>query len=277
MSLNPITLYIVLEQTARVARAAFPRNCLCLSIYDQLGTIFQDQDFLSLFPERGQPGESPFRLALVTILQFIEGLSDRGAADAVRGRIDWKYLLCLELDDPGFDHSVLCEFRARLLDGGAERVLFDKILSLLRDKQLVKARTAQRTDSTHVLAAVRDLNRLERVGETLRAALNVLSTVEPDWVRANVPGEWVKRYGKRVDEYRLPEKEKDREAHAAVVGRDGIALLDAIWSADTPLWIRSMGRRKTMVDGSIRRAKALTSPISKSTGSKRKRSAQQER
>jgi transposase len=83
-------------------------------------------------------------------------------------------LLCLELDDPGFDYSVLCEFRARLLEGGAERTLFDKILSALRGKKLVKPRTRQRTDSTHVLAAVRDLNRLERVGETLHATLNVL-------------------------------------------------------------------------------------------------------
>jgi transposase len=91
----------------------------------------------------------------VTVLQFIEGLSDRDAVAAVRGRIDWEYLLCIELDDPGFDHTVLCEFRARLLEGGAERILFDKILSALRDKKLAKARTAQRTDSTHVLAAVR--------------------------------------------------------------------------------------------------------------------------
>ena len=73
-----------------------------------------------------------FRLSLAPVLHFIEGLSYRGAADAVRGRIDWKYLLCLELDDPGFDHSILCEFRARLLEGGAERLLFDKILSALR-------------------------------------------------------------------------------------------------------------------------------------------------
>jgi transposase len=246
MSLKPLSVYAVPERTASVARAAFPDGSLCIRIFDELGTIFQDRDFADLYSQHGQPGQQPFRLALVTVLQFIEGLSDRGAADAVRGRIDWKYLLCLELDDPGFDHSVLCEFRARLLEGGAERILFDKILSALRDKKLVKSRTRQRTDSTHVIAAVRDLNRLERVGETLRAALNVLSTVEPDWVRANVPREWVKRYGKRVDEYRLPEKEKDREAHAAVVGRDGIALLDAIWSADTPEWMRSIPAIETL-------------------------------
>ncbi len=185
MSLQPVSTYIVPEQTARVAHAVFPKGSLCMRPYDQLGTIFQDQDFADLFPESGQPGQSPFRLALITILQFLEGLSDRDAADAVRGRIDWKYLLCLELENPGFDHSVLCQFRSRLLEGGAEHRLFAKVLSILREQKLVKNRTLQRTDSTHVLAAVRDLNRLERVVETLRAALNVLATVDPDWVLAH--------------------------------------------------------------------------------------------
>jgi transposase len=128
MSLKPVSDYIVPKRTASVARAAFPDGSLCIHIFDEFGTIFQDQDFADLYSQHGQPAQQPFRLALVTGLQFIEGLSDRGAADAVRGRIDWKYLLCLELDDPGVDHSVLCEFRARLLEGRAERILFDKIL-----------------------------------------------------------------------------------------------------------------------------------------------------
>lgn len=115
MSLQPEVDYAVPEQTAQVARAAFPNGTLCLQIFDQLGTIFRDHDFADLFPQRGQPAQAPFRLALVTLLQFAEGLADRAAADAVRARIDWKYLLCLELDDPGFDYSVLCEFRTRLL------------------------------------------------------------------------------------------------------------------------------------------------------------------
>src|SRR5687767_8054203 len=108
MSLPAVFDYTVPATTARVARTAFPRGALCLTIYDHLGTLFRDQDFADLFPKRGQPAYAPFRLALVTILQFAEGLSDRAAADAVRARIDWKYLLCLELSDPGFDFSVLC-------------------------------------------------------------------------------------------------------------------------------------------------------------------------
>lgn len=240
MSLHPISTYIVPEPTARVARAAFPKGTLCLRLYDELGTIFTDQDFVDLFAQRGQPAEAPFRLALITVLQFLEGLSDRQAADAVRGRIDWKYLLCLELDDPGFDYSILSEFRGRLLAGGVEHKLFDYVLDTLRERNLVKARMRQRTDSTHVVAAVRDLNRLERVVETLRATLNVLATVAPDWVRAQIPVEWVDRYTRRAEDYRLPAEANARERLADQVGTDGHALLAALWASETPEWLRAI-------------------------------------
>lgn len=127
------------------------------------------------------------RLALTTILQFAEGLSDRQAAESVRGRMDWKYLLGLELTDPGFDASVLSEFRARLITGAAEELLLTKLLSLCQEMGWLKARGRQRTDSTHILAAVRMLNRLEWVGETMRAALNEVASVAPDWLRARAP------------------------------------------------------------------------------------------
>lgn len=139
------------------------------------------------------------RLALVTVLQFAEGLSDRQAADAVRSRIDWKYVLGLELTDSGFDHTVLSEFRARLVQGKAERLLLDTLLERLRERGLVKKRGRQRTDSTHILAAVRVLNRLERVGETLRATLNVLASVAPEWLKELAPAQWFDRYGSRVE------------------------------------------------------------------------------
>jgi transposase len=223
-----------------VARAAFPKGTLCLRLYDALGTIFADHDFADLFAQRGQPAEAPFRLALITVLPFLEGLSDRQAAEAVRARIDWKYLLCLDLDDPGCDYSILCEFRARLLAGGAEHRLFDQVLTCLREHKLVKARTRQRTDSTHVVAAVRDLNRLERVVETLRAALNVLATVAPDWVRAQIPAEWVDRYRHRAEDYHLPAAQKARETLAERVGADGHTLWAALWAPTAPEWLRAI-------------------------------------
>src|SRR2546430_812017 len=153
MSLHPHVIEPVPEDTARVARAAFPKGHPYLTFRDALGTIFQDEDFTALFPAWGQPALSPWRLALVTIMQFRENLADRQAAEAVRARIDWKYLLSLELTDSGFDFSVLSEFRDRLLAGSAEELLLDKLLERCRALGWLKARGAQRTDSTPLLAA----------------------------------------------------------------------------------------------------------------------------
>jgi transposase len=149
-----------------------------------LGAIYHDAQFAALFPTRGQPAASPARLALATVLQCAEGLSDRQAADAVRSRIDGKYVLGLALPAPGFDHTVLSAFRTCLITGKAEQLLLDALLTLARAQGLRKARGRQRTDSTHMFAALHVLNRLERVGETLRAALNSLAVVAPTWVQA---------------------------------------------------------------------------------------------
>ena len=174
MSLKPETIGPVPEETARVAHASFPKGSSYTRMRDELGIVWEDEDFAGLFPARGRPALAPWRLALVTVMQFAEGLSDRQAADAVRSRIDWKYALGLELTDPGFDFSVLSGFRARLLEGGAERLLLDKLLAECKDRGLVKAGGKQRTDSTRVLAAVKAMGRLECIGETLRAALNAV-------------------------------------------------------------------------------------------------------
>src|SRR5919199_5326379 len=115
MTMWPRPSHAVPAMTAQVARAAFPKGCLAIRVRDALGELFEDAQFAGLFATRGRPAVSPARLALVTLLQFAEGLSDRAAADAVRSRIDWKYVLGLELTDPGFDASVLVEFRARLV------------------------------------------------------------------------------------------------------------------------------------------------------------------
>jgi transposase len=235
MSLRPQAPPAVPEETRRIAHAAFPKGTLCLRIADALGPVYQDNQFAALFPRRGRPAEAPGRLALAVVLQFAENLSDREAAEAVRGRIDWKYALGLALSDPGFDHTVLSEFRTRLVEGGAELLLFDALLDRLKAAGLVKARGRQRTDSTHVLAAVRTLNRLERVGETLRAALNEVATVAPEWLQALAPPAWYERYGRRVENYRLPKTEAARGALAAEIGADGRRLLGAIdAAADQP-------------------------------------------
>src|SRR5215213_3807574 len=222
------------DDTARIARAAFPRGNPYLLLRDRLGPVFDDAGFADLYARRGQPGYTPWRLALVTLLQFREGLSDRQAAEAVRARIDWKYLLSLDLGDAGFDHTVLCEFRGRLLGGEAAERLLTRVLDTARDAGLLKARGRQRTDSTHVLAAVRDLNRVELVAETLRAALNAIAVVAPDWLRALAPPEWHARYDRRIEDMRLPETGPKREAYVAQVGADGYRLLQALEGANAP-------------------------------------------
>ena len=175
-------IWDVPTETSRIAHNSLPKGNEYLTLRDNIGVIYQDETFAELFVWRGQPAESPGLLAMVTIMQFAEGLTDRQAAEAVGSRIDWKYVLGLAIDAPGLSHSVLNEFRGRLLEDSQEQLLFETLVDHLKEQGWFKGSRRQRTDSTHVLAAVRDLNRLEFVGETLRAALNDLATVVPEWL-----------------------------------------------------------------------------------------------
>ncbi len=240
MSLHPTSIGPIPEETVRVAQAAFPTGNIYMRLREELGVVYDDATFAGLFPTRGQPAEAPWRLAMVTVLQFVEALSDRQAADAVRGRIDWKYLLGLELGNPGFDHTVLSEFRTRLIGGHAELVLLNALLGRSQELGLFRPRGRQRTDSTHVLAAVRVLNRLERVGETLRAALNSLAVVTPDWLRSIAPTAWYERYGSRVENYGLPKTEAARRELAAAIAADGQLLLQTIDAAVEQPWLQQI-------------------------------------
>ena len=237
MSMHPQPFRPVPAETARIARAALPNPNTYLALRDQLGTLFTDDDFVALYPTRGRPAEAPWRLALVTVFQFVENLSDRQAADAVRARIDWKYVLGLDLTDPGFDGSVLCEFRARLLAGSAEQRLLDAVLECCRDRGWLKARGRQRTDSTHVLGRIRAINRLLCAQETLRQALNVLAVAAPAWLVATSQAAGLERYGRRCDESRIPAGQEQRRAFAQLVGADGRALLAALDAPDAPAWL----------------------------------------
>lgn len=245
MSLRIQSLTAIPEDTARVAHAAFPNGNLYLLLRDELGCLFTDADFAPLYPTRGQPAEAPWRLALVTIFQFLENLSDRRAADAVRGRIDWKYALGLDLADPGFDSTVLCEFRARLTAGSQEQRLLDALLDRCRERNWLKVRGRQRTDSTHVLARIRAVQRLECAGETLRHTLNTLAVVAPEWLRNSTPAEWVDRYGPRCDSFRFPSGAEERQRYAEQVGQDGSALLTAVFSSGLA-WLRSVPAVQTL-------------------------------
>ena len=246
MSLQPKSVSEVPVETARVARAAFRKGNPYLRFRDEFGALFADQDFVQLYPSRGQPALSPGQLALVTLVQFTENLTDRQMADQVRARIDLKYLLNLELTDTGFDFSVLSEFRRRLVDGNAEALLLNTMLERFKGQGLVKAHGKQRSDSTHVLAAIRLLNRAELVGETLRAALNQLAEQFPDWLQQMAAPEWFTRYGHRIEDTRLPKGQAARQTYAEQVGTDGFTLLAALDSDEQCLVMCALSSVQTL-------------------------------
>ena len=234
MSMYPREWGPIPEETARVARAACPKGTLAMRLRDALGELYEDEQFAVLYPVEGQPAYAPWRLAVVTVLQYTENLTDRQAANAVRERIDWKYSLGLELTDPGFDFSLLSEFRLRLLDSQQETLLLDRLLEVCQQRGWLKAGGKQRTDSTHVLARVRSLSNLECVGETLRAALDDLAALAPDWLVQQISPDWFERYSHRVENYRLPKAESQRTALAQQIGADGMHLLHALEQAEAP-------------------------------------------
>lgn len=246
MSLNPSPIDPVPPETAQVAHAAFPKGNRYMTMRDELGGLYPNDLFADLYPLVGHYGEPPWRLALVTLMQFSENLTDRQAADAVRGRIDWKYALGLALSDPGFDFSVLSEFRTRLMAGTAEERLLTTMLTRFTERGLLKRRGHQRTDSTHIVAAVRSLNRLEIVGETLHAALNALAQVAPVWLRAHVTAEWFLRYGQSFSDYRQPQGKGERQELAETIGRDGHHLLTELYRDTAPVSLRLMPAVETL-------------------------------
>jgi transposase len=247
MTLHPQDMSQIPESTAQVARNSFPKGNIYMKMRDEIGVLYKDEDFATLYStDCGQGGISAGQLALVTVMQFVEGLTDRQAADAVRGHIDWKYALSLELDDPGFDYSVLSEFRKRLIQAGRERELLNKMLVCFQELGLLKNKGRARTDSTHVLAAVRQLNRLELVGETLRHSLNDLAYFAPDWLKSKVEADWFERYSLRFEQYRLPKSKAEGERLRLQIGIDGHYLLKALYDDTNLSWLLQIPSVETL-------------------------------
>ncbi len=246
MSLQPTVFPPIPAETARVAKAAFTKGHLYLTIGDQIGTLFSDTDFADLYAADGQPAISPALLALVTIFQFIDHLADREAADAVRGRIEWKYALHLALDDPGFDFSLLSDFRQRLVSHAGGQRMFARVLARLSELNLLSKGGQQRTDSTYVLSAVRSLNRLELVAETMRLALEAVAEQAPEWLRAIAQPDWYERYQRLLTTFRLPRSKDKREALALAIGQDGFYLLSVLGQDDSPSRLRQLPEVKQL-------------------------------
>ncbi len=212
--LRPQPLPPIPAETARIARAASPQAHPDLRAPDELGEVCTDAAFAALFPHRGQPAHAPWRLALATVLQFAEGLSDRQAAHAVRARLDWQDVLRPEPDDAGFAASVLCAFRSRLVAGEAAWLRFKALLTWARTRQLLRVRGRQRTDSTRVLDS--------------------RAVAAPARRRAHCPPNWSERYGRRLEDADLPKGQAACAAFTLLVGGDGHALLAALYTPTAP-------------------------------------------
>ncbi len=238
MSMKPHGLEPIPEETRRLVERLFPKGTLVTQLRDALGPIYSDEPFAHLFPKRGRATEAPWRLALVTVLQAIEGLTDRQAAEYARARIDWWYALALPLGDPGFDDSILTDFRQRLLAAQAQDLILEPILQLCRERGWLKARGKQRTDATAVLARVGALSSLESVGESMRMALNALAEEEPTWLSEHLNPEWLDRYVDRFELARFPKAETQRQLLREQVGQDVARLLAAIDAGPTPRSVR---------------------------------------
>jgi transposase len=220
---------------------SFASRYIYVDLRTEFGTLYEDQLFADLYPPEGRPVEvPPWRLALVMVMQYIEGLTDRQAADAVRRCIDWKYALSLDLRDPGFDFTLLHDFRERLLTHAAVQRLLDTFLAACKGRGWIKTRGTQRTDSTYVVAAIRRLYSLECVQEAMRYALNQLSEGNAAWVRQRVPLAWYERYGPRAEVARFPKETSKRDALALQIGADGYTLMEWLWRDESPQYLRDL-------------------------------------
>ncbi|MCX5215552.1 IS1182 family transposase [Kitasatospora sp. NBC_00240] len=240
------------EPAPEVARAVRAKNYgrqvpLSVAVRDRLGELFPDAEFTEAFAATGPAGWSPGRLALITVFQMAENLTDRQAAEAVRDKLSWMYALGLGLEDTGFDFTVLSQFRARVVEHGLEEKALDLLLARMTEQGLLAAGGKQRTDSTHVISAVRDLNRLELAGESVRAAVEALTVAAPHWIAVvlDVPG-WSRRYDTRIDTWRMPASRTKRDQLALTYGRDGFALLGAVFDPGSPHWLRELPAVQTL-------------------------------
>jgi transposase len=246
MSMRPRESVEIPEETARIVRAACPKGTRATRLRDALGPIFADEQFAGWFAAEGQAGVAPGILAMVCVLQSMEQMSDREAADAVRTRVDWKYALALPMADAGFHHSVLEEFRQRLMVDDRAMCLLEAVLVAADAAGLTRRGGRVRTDSTHVIADLRRLCRWELVGETVRLALDEIAGMAPGWLGHRIRPGWEQRYGRRVEASRLPKGEQARWAWAEQVAADGGTLLAEIDGDPDAAWLTNLPQVKAL-------------------------------
>jgi transposase len=219
-------------EPVRAAEASNPNGTPAMWMRDRLQELFTEADFADWFPANGRRGLAPAMLALVSVLQYAENLTDRQAAQALRCRIAWKYCLGLELTDPGFDHTVLSEFRDRL----AVEDRADRLLTVLMDRLaaagLVRRHGRIRTDPRPRAPPWCIDSTARSWSQTLRAALEELANTAEDGLAALVTPGWVQRYGRPVRYDRLPRGTDELACSLRQVGQDGMRLLHAVYAPD---------------------------------------------
>jgi len=220
------------ECTAQLAKQLLKgKEQRFLVMAESLDDAFSEGDLKAFYPDKGQWGIHPVRICMLLLLQASEGLTDQQVAEAVRLNIGWKYVLRLPLDDLGWSSTVLTDARERFCDGDPQQVFLDSFLNKANEKGLLNF-SKQRVDSTHIIACVRSLNRVELVLETTRNAIEALTEVDVEWLSSIRRDHWLKQYYlDRPFNYRLPKKEADRIKIAEVAGNDGFYILDCIEKA----------------------------------------------
>lgn len=212
--------------TVQVGLAILAEDEAYRLVGDGVSELLSLRDFGWLYSQLGRGAICPIILALVTVFQFLENVPDRVAAHWAVTRIDWKYALHMPLTWQGFHFSDLSNFRQRLLEHGAERLVFEKVLNWVRACGLLKKHSKQRSDSTHVVGCVERLSRLELAWETLRVVLRAIQVAASDWYEEVIPAVFDEAYGERQSDWRLNQEEVEQEMQK--VGSDGFWLLDRL-------------------------------------------------
>jgi hypothetical protein len=220
--------------TARAAADVFNIHNIYLSIGDRIDELLADMTPADLDVSGEQPPGSLAMLALVTCFQYAENIPDRQAADAVRTRMDWKYALHLGLSYPGFDPTVLCEFRQRLMQDPPAQWALDHILAWLGQIGLFASRERRQATAMQVIGRVCRLTRLEQMVAAIHQTLEALAAAQPEWLRAIAPAQWLHRYTSTSATMSLPGSREEQERMAQSIGIDALYLLDAISHAHKP-------------------------------------------
>ena len=226
MSLQSNWIEEIPSDTAEVGQVILKESNPYRLVGDHVNSFLKMSDFAPIYSTLGRGAICPIILALVTVFQFLENIPDRMAALCAVARIDWKYALHVPLTWKGFDYSDLSNFRKRLRENDAERLIFELVLKWVRSLGFLKRYGKQRTDSTHLIGCVERMSRLELMWETLRLALRAIKSAIPEWYAASIPAAFHEAYVERHSDWQLNKEEVKVEMKKA--GQDGFWLLDCL-------------------------------------------------